>query len=249
MHISKVYQVSDEEFKKIIQDNYTYSDCLIALSLTPRGGSSTDILKKRIAELECSTKHFCTNFSKKKVSKIIPLEELMVENSSITSMANFKKRILKEGLLKYECAICGLTEWQGKEIVLQLDHINGNNTDNRLENLRLLCPNCHSQTDTFAGKNAIRYKNQKENFCQKCGTKLKTNNSKYCPTCTKILLRTVERPARDKLKQLIRTTPFTIIGKQYGVADNTIRKWCKFENLPFKSLEIKKYSDEEWNKI
>ena len=162
MRISKVYQVSDEEFKKIIKENYTYSDCLIALGLAPRGGSATDILKKRIAELQCSTSHFGKNLSKKRICKKVPLEELMTENSNIGSMTNFKKRLIKEGLLNYECAICGLTEWQGKKIVLQLDHINGNNTDNHLENLRLLCPNCHSQTDTFTGRNAIRYKSQIE---------------------------------------------------------------------------------------
>lgn len=63
--------------------------------------------------------------------------------------------ILREGLLEAKCYEegCGLTEWRGKPISLQLDHINGDNFDHRIENLRLLCPNCHSQTETFAGKN------------------------------------------------------------------------------------------------
>ena len=68
-------------------------------------------------------------------------------------MTSLKKRILRAGLLKNECYICGLKEWLNKPIVLQLDHINGNNKDNRIENLRLLCPNCHSQTSTWCGKN------------------------------------------------------------------------------------------------
>jgi 5-methylcytosine-specific restriction endonuclease McrA len=64
-----------------------------------------------------------------------------------------KNRIVKDNLLKYCCVKCGIDSWQGETIVLDLDHINGDNTDNRLENLRYLCPNCHSQTDTYKGRN------------------------------------------------------------------------------------------------
>jgi hypothetical protein len=87
--------------------------------------------------------------------KFIPLSEILVENSTYTCIARLKIRLLREGLLVAKCygEGCGLTEWRGKPISLQLDHINGNNFDHRIENLRLLCPNCHSQTDTFAGKN------------------------------------------------------------------------------------------------
>ena len=64
-----------------------------------------------------------------------------------------KNRLLKENILENKCSICGIDEWQGKEISLQLDHIDGDNHNHRLENLRLVCPNCHSQTDTYCGKN------------------------------------------------------------------------------------------------
>lgn len=64
-----------------------------------------------------------------------------------------RKTIINEKLIPYKCAICGITEWQGKNISLELDHINGENNDNRLENLRFLCPNCHSQTITYGSKN------------------------------------------------------------------------------------------------
>ena len=87
--------------------------------------------------------------------KFIPLSEILVENSTYTNIARLKIRLLREGLLEAKCheEDCGLTEWKGKPISLQLDHINGDNLDHRIENLRLLCPNCHSHTDTFAGKN------------------------------------------------------------------------------------------------
>ena len=70
-----------------------------------------------------------------------------------------QSRLIKEGLLEYKCDICeNIGEWYGNPLVLQLDHINGKHNDNNLDNLRLLCPNCHSQTDTFAGKN-LKQKN------------------------------------------------------------------------------------------
>lgn len=151
---SKVYSVSDEKFREIVANSFTYSDILRALGLGTRGGSSTDILKRRIAELNCSIEHFSRSGSGKYVK--YPLEEIMVENSSYASIASLKKRLVNEGILEYKCAICGISEWLGKPLSLQLDHINGVNNDHRKENLRFLCPNCHSQTDTFAGKNQTK---------------------------------------------------------------------------------------------
>ena len=152
--ISKVYQVSDEEFIKIIQENFSYSDCLKALGLSTGGGSSTDILKRRIQELTCSTDHF----GKQVVSYNVTytLDEILVENSTYANISRLKIRLVNEGKLEYKCQICGINEWLGQKLSLQLDHINGINNDHRIENLRFLCPNCHSQTETYAGKNKGR---------------------------------------------------------------------------------------------
>lgn len=151
MGISKVYQVSNDEFKTIVSESFSYSDCLRKLGLSTSGGSSTDILKKRINELNCSIEHFKrTNTSS---NSIYTMEEILVENSSYHNIASLKRRLLNNNLLEYKCQICGINSWNGKELSLQLDHINGINNDHRLENLRFLCPNCHSQTETFSGKN------------------------------------------------------------------------------------------------
>lgn len=148
---SKVYQVSDEEFKTIIANSFSYSEVLRTLGLGTRGGSSTDTLKRRIKELECSTEHF--NRGKSDAYQKYTMEEILVEDSNYVSISRLKTRLVNEGYLEYKCSCCGINEWLGKPISLQLDHINGNNRDHRIENLRFLCPNCHSQTDTYAGKN------------------------------------------------------------------------------------------------
>lgn len=89
-------------------------------------------------------------------SHVIPLVEILVEDFTY-SRGPLKIRLINEGILENICSECRIgPEWNGKPLVLALDHINGRNRDNRISNLRLLCPNCHSQTDTFAGRNSKR---------------------------------------------------------------------------------------------
>lgn len=149
--ISKIYIPSDEEFKKIIQENTSYSDCLRVLGLSPKGGSSTDILKQRIKELQCSTEHFIKKSSGSQAK--YTLDEILIENSSYANIASLKRRLVNEKKLEYKCECCGISEWRGVPLSLNLHHKNGINNDHRIENLSFLCPNCHSITDTFAGKN------------------------------------------------------------------------------------------------
>ena len=68
----------------------------------------------------------------------------------------YLRRAILEAKQNSMCLICGISDWMGKPIVLHLDHVNGDNSDNREENNRLICPNCHSQTETYAGKNVKR---------------------------------------------------------------------------------------------
>ena len=86
------------------------------------------------------------------------LSEILVERSAYTNCGQLKRRLVNEGIVAYVCAGCGISEWRGRLLALHLDHRNGVGDDHRLENIRLLCPNCHSQTDTYCGKNTARAK-------------------------------------------------------------------------------------------
>ena len=151
---SKVYNLSDEEFQQMIARNHSWCACAREVGLSPNGSNAKIQLKKRVAELGLDTSHFNQTQDARQASIKYTLEEIMIEDSTYQNATKLKERIIRENLVPYECAICGNNgEWNGQKLVLQLDHINGRHFDHRKENLQFLCPNCHSQTKTFSGRN------------------------------------------------------------------------------------------------
>ena len=152
--MNKIYVLPDNQFQKLISESTSYTEVLVKLGLVARGGTSSKLLKKRLIELNCSTSHFKPKNANSRVKITQPLSTVLVEKSTYTNISKLKQRIIREGLMQYKCVGCGLgSDWNGKPITLQLDHINGISNDHRLTNLRFMCPNCHSQTHTFAGRN------------------------------------------------------------------------------------------------
>ncbi len=116
-----------------------------------RSWSEEDKHKKRLSVLKSLGKEYVPPIPK--IKKDYSNEAVFVENSSFPRH-RLKRRVIEQQMLEHSCQECGLGhEWNGKPIVLQLDHINGVNNDHRIENLRFLCPNCHTQQDTYAAKN------------------------------------------------------------------------------------------------
>ena len=161
----------------------------------------------------------------------------------------------------YCCEQCGwnkINPFSGKS-PLQVHHIDGNYLNNKEENLKVLCPNCHSLTATYKSMNKdsardrTKYTGRKKiiNRCIDCGKEI-YQGSIRCHECDGKHRRIPldQMPVtREELKQLIRTKPFTQIAKDYNVSDNAIRKWCDKFNLPRKKTEINKMSDEDWQKV
>ena len=238
---------SDEEFKNIVKQSSSMKEISTKIGYTATSGDSLARIRKRIDFLNLSTEHF-SEMNKRTVKR--NEDNIFIENS--TANQSTLRRWYKKGeYTPYICSICGQEPiWQGKDLTLILDHINGSNHDDRLENLRWVCPNCNQQLDTTNGKN-LRNKNKNNkilNYCIDCGKEISIGATR-CISCEQAR-RHCEKPiTREELKKLIRNTPFTRIGEQFGVSDNAIRKWCDSYNLPRKVSDIKKYTDEEWNKI
>ena len=243
--ISLMNKYSDEEFTRIVLQSSSYKDCLRNLGYHSNSGMSTNRLKEKIKSLNIDTSHFLNSRT-----AIIRSEENIFIRNSTASQKVLREWYKKGNYSEYICDICGQEPvWKDKPLTLILDHKNGINNDDRLENLHWVCPNCNAQLDTTNGKN-INHGVHKINTCIDCG-KIIGEKSIRCIECENKhrISEEVQQVSREELKSLIRIMPFTQIGTKFGVSDNAVRKWCDKYKLPRKVKEIKSYSDEEWLKI
>lgn len=155
---NKIYKLSDEQFVELLKNSSTISEVLFKLGYSVKGNSwGFAKVKQRMSDLNLDGSIF------KGKSPITKYGSLHKVNASDILKPNCKhvrsvlrRYVIKNNLIPYRCAICGCVEWQGRTLSLELDHINGINNDNRIENLRFLCPNCHSQTTTYGSRNQQR---------------------------------------------------------------------------------------------
>lgn len=175
-------------------------------------------------------------------------------NKNITA-SKLRKLLIRDGVKEEKCECCGLSEWMGQKIPLELHHVNFNHNDNRLENLKILCSNCHSiahdycntkhNKELFIDTDALNNLNTSNEIDKQYIIKKEKNtrNKSLNPTEKEIEYhikeRKCERPSKEELDILIHEKPFLHIGKMYGVSDNAVRKWCKQYGLEHRKKDIK----------
>jgi hypothetical protein len=217
---SIVWALSHDEFQRLLDKSHSISELLRSLNLNDRSGNHRTVLR-RLEEEIFNLNKFRENrrlddaLRGKRVGALraIPLASILVQNSTYPT-SKLKHRLLQERVLENRCNICGLfPTWNEKPLSLQLDHINGVSNDNRLENLQIVCPNCHSQTETYAGKRLRKAKVYET---------LRHRRQRY------IAQRKVAvRPSKRILTATVKKLGYCETGRLYGVTDNAIRKWLR----------------------
>ena len=254
---SPIWDLDRETLKELVEKADAITDILWCFGL-PNRGKNYLTLKTRL-EIEGIPYPDTSFTNRKKHPKRYtkPLDELLVKDSNSGS-SKLKKRLVEEHVLVDVCSICGQKPiWNGKPLVLELDHINGDYKDNRLENLRILCPHCHSQTDSFRGRSKRTYRLTKEQIkenalkvieecsnipqqevliykCLQCNKPYQSEHTKqkYCSSeCVHLSQRRTKHPSKERLQKLVWEKPTCQLAKDFGVSDKSIEKWCKKYNI------------------
>jgi hypothetical protein len=228
----------DGDLRVAVANSRSWAEALRRLGYCPSGGN-WKTLQKRASALGVSTDHFDPYAASRERNRgsRTPLEEILVEGSTF-SRTCLKQRLYDEGVKEPTCELCGQTDtWRGKRMGLILDHANGVRDDNRLENLRIICPNCAATLDTHCGrKNRERLSPQE---CLRCGRSFepKYREQRYCSReCGSRWDRTgvvrtgprkAARPPHQQLLREVNRLGYLAVGRKYGVSDNAIRKWLR----------------------
>jgi len=208
------------------------SELLASFHLENKGNNYVTC-KARINHLGLNIDHYLNRIDAIVLRKTVSEDEVIDRlNSGVpTERGSVKKYIRRYNLVPYVCRDCGITNnWNNKPISLQLEHINGISSDNRIDNLCFLCPNCHSQTDTYAGK-----RHKKIYRCLDCNKPICNKQSKRCVDCANIklckdkgkILGMNGLPQKEVLIEQIKNNPLEEVAKMYGLSSgNSIKKWC-----------------------
>jgi len=228
-----------ENLEEIVKESFSIFEVLRRLELVCSGGNHSHI-SKLIKDFEIDKSHFLGQGHSKgkilgpKYTKETFLETLKKDTKILGH--RLVKRLVFFGIKERRCEICKNDIWNEKPIPLELDHIDGEHSNNELENIRILCPNCHAQTDTYCSKNmnkkiSIIKLEKKKYFCD-CGNE-KHRSSKKCKICSNRSLEKfnnglkIEWPSDEELLKELEVKSYLELSKEIGVCDNSIRKHLK----------------------
>jgi hypothetical protein len=229
----------EAEVREAVEGANNATEALRHLGLRPAGGNHRS-LRRWIEHYGISIDHFGAHLTSRSVRRVasVPLQAVLVRDSTY-SRKSLKRRLYDNGLKRRICELCGQGEqWQGREMALILDHVNGDATDNRLENLRIVCPNCNATLDTHCGRGGRIEREPRE--CLRCGSEYvpRYERQKYCsracgvhsrgPTEARPERRKVTRPRYEQLLTEVSSSGMCAVGRKYGVSDNAVRKLLRW---------------------
>jgi ribosomal protein S27AE len=227
---------TEAEARAAVAVSRSYSEVLRRLGMRAAGGNHRTIRRYVEEVWHIPTSHFDARAVRVEALRRrgrTPLNEVLTEGSTY-SRGHLKERLYSADLKQRRCELCGQGEhWRGRRMSLILDHANGIADDNRLENLRIVCPNCAATLPTHCGRNLALVAPR---VCVSCGSEFmaRSREQRYCSrTCGRTSasarphLRKCERPSHSRLLAEVEELGFAATGRRYGVSDNAIRKWLR----------------------
>lgn len=237
-----------EDYEEIVKSSQSIAEVCRKLGKKINGGNYFTI-QRIIDKYDIDTSHFtgkgwCKGLTHSEKTAKIPLADILKENTNFKSHV-LKNRLIASGLKEYKCEKCGCDgTWLGEPITLELHHINGNHFDNRLENLQILCPNCHSQTNSYRGKNNTKYQDipnpqnriNRVCICECCGKEFSADRyRKYCSR--KCYVTTQRSLVENNINKEELESKFTSaksisdLAKMFNTSRTTIKKYLEKYNL------------------
>jgi 5-methylcytosine-specific restriction endonuclease McrA len=215
--------------EKLAMESFSFREIILKLNMKDSAYNYYKI-QSFIVEYKIDTSHFLGKEayrSRHKKEKQRHISEYLKLEGPYISSSNLKKKLILFGLIENKCKICKIgPEWNNMPLTLQLDHIDGNRKNNNIDNLRILCPNCHTQTDTYGGKtrkNKIIKKEIRINKCIDCSILINPYANR-CVRCAGIIKQKVDWPSLDKLEEMVRQFGYRGTGRILGVREGSVKK-------------------------